>query len=103
MHILQKLEDSHTQSLHQIVFLSNFAQIEPTLTFNPGMKGVHLNNGNYFFSWEDSNYQKQLPQGVQTDRAPFIQVGITSSGYIFSYNNTIDLYRNALKEFNLTQ
>lgn len=81
----------------------NFAQIEPTLTFNPGMKGVRLNNGNYFFSWEDSNYQKQLPQGVQTDRAPFIQVGITSNGYIFSYNNTVDIYHNALKEFSLTQ
>lgn len=81
----------------------NFAQIESTLTFSPGMKGVRLNNGNYFFSWDDLNYQKQLPDGVETDRAPFIQVGITASGYIFSYNNTIDLYRNALKEFNLTQ
>lgn len=81
----------------------NFKQVEPTLTFAPGMKGVRLNNGNYFFSWEDENYQKQLPTGVTTDRQPFIQVGITSSGFIFSYNNTIDLYRNALKEFSVTQ
>lgn len=80
-----------------------FVEIEPTLTFSPGMKGVRLNNGNYFFSWDDLNYQKQLPDGVETERAPFIQVGITASGYIFSYNNTIDLYRNALQEFNLTQ
>lgn len=81
----------------------NFKQVEPTLTFSPGMKGVRLNNGNYFFDWEDNDYQKQLPEGVEAERAPFIQVGITSSGYIFSYNNTIDIYRNALKEFNLTQ
>lgn len=81
----------------------NFKQVEPTLTFAPGMKGVRLNNGNYFFSWEDENYQKQLPTGVTTDRQPFIQVGITSSGFIFGYNNTIDLYRNALKEFSVTQ
>jgi hypothetical protein len=80
-----------------------FAQVEPTLTFSPGMKGVRLNNGNYFFSWDDLNYQKQLPDGVETERAPFIQIGITSSGFIFSYNNTVDLYRNALQEFNLTQ
>ncbi|MFA6407282.1 MAG: hypothetical protein WCV80_01070 [Candidatus Paceibacterota bacterium] len=81
----------------------DFKQVEPTLTFSPGIKGVRLNNGNYFFDWEDNDYQKQLPEGVETERAPFIQVGITSSGYIFSYNNTIDIYRNALKEFNLTQ
>jgi len=81
----------------------NFAQIESTLTFTPSMKGVRLNNGNYFYDWEDNNYQKQLPSDVETERAPFIQVGITTSGQIFSYNNTIDLYRNALKEFNLTQ
>lgn len=81
----------------------NFAQVESTLTFTPGMKGTRLNNGNYFFDWEDNNYQKQLPSDIETERAPFIQVGITASGQIFSYNNTIDLYRNALKEFNLTQ
>jgi|CXWL01.1.fsa_nt_gi hypothetical protein len=80
-----------------------FTQIEPTLTFSPGMKGVRLNNGNYFFSWDDLNYQKQLPNGVETERAPFIQVGITASGYIFNYNNTVDLYRSALQEFKLTQ
>lgn len=81
----------------------NFAQIESTLTFSPSMKGVRLNNSNYFYDWEDNNYQKQLPGGVEAERAPFIQVGITASGQIFSYNNTVDLYRNALAEFNLTQ
>lgn len=81
----------------------NFAQIESTLTFTPSMKGVRLNNGNYFYDWEDNNYAKQLPSGVEAERAPFIQVGITASGQIFSYNNTIDLYRNALSEFSLTQ
>lgn len=81
----------------------NFAQIESTLTFTPSMKGVRLNNGNYFYDWEDNNYQKQLPSDVETERAPFIQIGITASGQVFSYNNTVDLYRNALSEFNLTQ
>lgn len=81
----------------------NFSQIESTLTFTPSMKGTRLNNGNYFYDWEDNNYAKQLPSDVEAERAPFIQVGITASGQIFNYNNTIDLYRNALSEFNLTQ
>lgn len=81
----------------------DFSQVEPTLTFTPSMKGTRLNNGNYFYDWEDNDYAKQLPSDVQAERAPFIQVGITSSGQIFSYNNTIDLYRNALQEFKVTQ
>lgn len=80
-----------------------FSQVESTLTFTPSTKGVRLNNGNYFYDWEDNNYAKQLPSDVEAERAPFIQVGITASGQIFNYNNTIDLYHNALSEFNLTQ
>ena len=78
----------------------NFAQVEPTLTFNTNMKGTRLNNGNYFFTWDNLEFQKQLPEGASTNRPPFVQVGVTASGYIFSYNNTIDLYRNALQELN---
>ncbi len=81
----------------------NFTQVEPTLTFENNSKTGRPEGSNIFFTWNDNNYQKQLPNGVEAERAPFIQVGITSTGYIFSYNNTIDLYRNALKEFNLTQ
>ena len=55
----------------------NFQRVEPTLTFTQGMKGVRLNNGNYFFEWDDNNYQKQLPNDVETERAPFIQIPIT--------------------------
>jgi hypothetical protein len=74
----------------------NFSTIESTLTFNPGMKGVRLNNGNYFYRWDDESYV--LPDGLSTDVPPFIQVGITASGFIFGYDNTIDLYRSALAE-----
>ncbi len=81
----------------------SFAQIEPTLTFENNSKTGRSEGSNIFFTWNDTNYQKQLPDGIETERAPFVQVGITSSGYIFSYNNTIDLYRNALKEFSVTQ
>lgn len=81
-------------------FLTNvypeFASIESTLTFDPGMKGTRLNNGNYFFRWNDESYV--LPDGLSTDVPPFIQVGITASGFIFGYDNTIDLYHNALTE-----
>ncbi len=81
----------------------DFVQVEPTLTSENNSKTGRPEGSNIFFTWNDMNYEKQLPEGVEAERAPFIQVGITSSGHIFSYNNTIDLYRNALKEFNLTQ
>lgn len=81
----------------------NFAQVESTLTFENNSKTGRPEGSNLFFTWNDMGYNSELPEGAEAERAPFIQVGITSSGYIFSYNNTIDLYRNALKEFNLTQ
>lgn len=81
----------------------DFVQIEPTLTSANNSKTGRPEGNNIFFTWNDMNYEKQLPEGIEAERAPFIQVGITSAGHIFSYNNTIDLYRNALKEFNLTQ
>jgi len=81
----------------------NFAQVEPTLTFENNSKTGRPEGSNYFFTWNDMDYASQLPNGAEAERAPFIQVGITSNGYIFSYNNTIDLYRNALKEFSVTQ
>jgi len=81
----------------------NFAQVEPTLTFEGNSKTGRPEGSNYFFTWNDTGYASELPNGVEAERAPFIQVGITSSGYIFSYNNTIDLYHDALQEFNLTQ
>lgn len=72
-----------------------FTAIESSLVFTPNMKGARLNTGNYFFRWEDRDYKTTLPEGIHTDIDPFIAVGITSSGFIFSYDNTIDLYRNA--------
>lgn len=74
----------------------DFAAAEPTLTFDPGMKGVRLNNGNYFYRWNDDAFT--LPDGLSAEVQPFVQVGITASGFIFSYDNTIDLYHDALSE-----
>jgi len=71
-----------------------FKTLEPTLTFEPGMKGTRLNNGNYFFRWD---YEKiQLPDGLTFELTPFIQVSITAGGFIFGYDNTIPLYQNSL-------
>jgi len=81
----------------------DFAQVEPTLTFEDNSKTGRPEGSNHFFTWNDMDFESELPEGADTERPPFIQVGITSTGYIFSYNNTIDLYRNALEEFNLTQ
>jgi len=81
----------------------DFAQVESTLTFEDNSKTSRPEGSNHFFTWNDMNFESELPEGADTERPPFIQVGITSTGYIFSYNNTIDLYRNALEEFNLTQ
>ncbi len=70
----------------------DFTQIESTLKFSSGGKG----GVNLFFRWEDKRFA--LPEGLEMDILPFVQVGITSNGYIFSYNNTIQLYLNLSKE-----
>ncbi|MCR4263721.1 MAG: hypothetical protein NUV98_03330 [Candidatus Roizmanbacteria bacterium] len=69
-----------------------FLNIESSLTFSPGMKGTRLNNGNYFFRWNDEKYT--VPEGLSMDLPPFIQVSITSGGFIFGYDNTVSLYRS---------
>ncbi len=71
----------------------NFPLIEPSLMFDPGMKGARLNSGNYFFRWNDTSLT--LPDGLVMDIPPFLQVGITATGYIFSYENTLPLYQSA--------
>lgn len=73
---------------------SEFTSIEAVLTFEPGMKGIRLNNGHYFFRWNDEGYA--VPDGLSMDIPPFIQVGITASGFIFSYTNTLPLYHEPM-------
>ena len=65
---------------------------ESTLEFSSSGKG----ETNLFFRWEDKGFA--LPEGLEMDLLPFIQVGITSSGIIFSYDNTVPLYRDLPKE-----
>lgn len=74
----------------------DFKTTGQTLTFAPGMKGVRLNNGNYSYRWEDRSYK--LPDGLSTNAVPFVQVDITASGFIFGYDNTITMYRDALRD-----
>ena len=69
-----------------------FSSIESSLTFNPGMKDTRLNSGNYFFRWNDDTYT--VPEGLSMDLPPFIQVSVTSGGFIFGYDNTVSLYRS---------
>lgn len=71
----------------------DFKTLESTLTPAQNMKGSRLNNGNYFFRWDDTAYKDTLPEGVQVELDPFIQIGITASGFIFSYDNTVGLSR----------
>lgn len=87
-----EIEQKARQFLERVY--PDFKTVEPSLTFDPGMKGSRLNNGNYFFRWNDLNYAKTLPDGVHADIDPFVQVGITANGFIFSYDNTIPLYRS---------
>jgi len=77
-----------------------FQNLESSLTFSPGMKGVRLNNGNYFYRWDDTSYK--LPEGLSMEVAPHLQVGVTSSGFIFAYENTLQLYR-ALSQSDFSQ
>lgn len=69
----------------------DFNAVESSLTPGQNMKGSRLNNGNYFFRWDDTAYKDTLPEGVQVELDPFIQIGITASGFIFSYDNTVAL------------
>jgi hypothetical protein len=52
----------------------------------------------YFFRWRDAAYRSHFKPGVEIDNEPVMQVGINDSGYIFSYDNTLALYRNALNQ-----
>lgn len=71
----------------------NFKErFEYALEFDPSSKTVPGTPANYFFRWNDKNYRKTLPAGVEVDLDPFIQVGINANGFIFSYDNTIPLY-----------
>jgi len=82
------LENKVRQFLSEVY--PEFANIESNLTFNPGMKDTRLNNGNYFFRWNDERFA--LPTGLSTDVPPFVQVSISARGFIFSYTNTLPLY-----------
>ena len=70
----------------------DFARIESTFEFSSSGKG----ETNLFFRWDDKRFA--LPKGLEMDLNPFIQVGITSSGIIFSYDNTVPLYLNLSRE-----
>lgn len=69
-----------------------FANVEASLTYDSGMKEGRLNNGNYFFRWNDMKYT--LPEGLSMDVPPHIQVGITSSGFVFGYENSVQLFKS---------
>jgi len=70
--------------------------LEVTLEFEPGNKSAPEKATNYFFRWNDKQFA--VPDGLDMDIPPFVQVGITSNGFIFSYDNTIPLYHNLPKE-----
>lgn len=97
--------DVKTQGQLSTLVLQFLEKVEPDfeeLTKNIPQYKVNDKSGgpdgaNYFYTWDDLEYQNLLPEGVEADRAPFIQVGITESGFIFSYENTIDLYYDALE------
>jgi len=77
------------QFLNKVI--PDFTNLEPTLDHFSDKKGE-----NYFFRWNDKKFA--LPKGLEMDLPPFIQVGIASDGFIFSYDNTIQLYSNLSKE-----
>ncbi len=74
----------------------DFDQLTKGITYQTNKKTAPERDDNYFFTWNDMSYKSKLPAGVEIDREPFIQVGITSGGYIFSYDNTMRLYQDAL-------
>lgn len=69
----------------------NFSRFEPMLEFGSGSKDGKK-GANRFFRWDDKTFA--LPERLEADIAPFIQVGITENGFIFGYDNTVSLYRS---------
>lgn len=72
-----------------------FTQIESNLTPELGIKDGP-EGGSHFLRWNDKQFA--VPSGLDMDIPPFIQVGINSRGFIFSYDNTVQLYHNLAKE-----
>lgn len=64
--------------------------------FVPGSKSAPGVATNHFFRWNDKQFA--VPKGLSMDIPPFIQIGINSRGFIFSYDNTFQLYHNLSKE-----
>ncbi|MEX2405466.1 MAG: hypothetical protein WD579_02575 [Candidatus Paceibacterota bacterium] len=69
---------------------------ESTLEFEPGSKSAPGVATSHFFRWNDKQFA--VPDGLDMDIPPFIQVGINARGFIFSYDNTVGLYHNLSKE-----
>ena len=46
----------------------------------------------HYFTWTDSQFS--LPEGLATNKRLVTEVGITSSGYIFSYDNTMRFFHS---------
>jgi hypothetical protein len=91
----EELENIARQFLKKIG--SNPDQYGSVLNFSANHKASSENKwGNWFFRWDDKGFA--LPNDVAMDLPPFIQVGITASGFIFSYDNTVQLYYNLSKE-----
>lgn len=74
----------------------NFSETESSLSFEDNSKAGRLEDGNYFFRWNDMRLA--MPSGIEMDLPPYIQIGITDTGFIFSYTNTVQLYRNLPQE-----
>ena len=62
------------------------------LEFDPGSKNAPAKATNYFYRWNDKQFA--VPDGLDMDIPPFIQVGINVRGFIFSYDNTVQIYRH---------
>ncbi len=93
MKISPELEKIVRQFLERVD--PDFIRIESTLT-NQYTIQDDPDGGTYFFRWNDKRFA--LPDGLEMDLNPFIQVGINSSGFIFSYDNTVQFYSNLSRE-----
>ncbi|KKS36862.1 MAG: hypothetical protein A3G49_03840 [Candidatus Sungbacteria bacterium RIFCSPLOWO2_12_FULL_41_11] len=91
---VDKLEETVRQFVERVY--PEFTRRESTLEYDPGSKDAPGVATNYFFRWNDKQFA--VPNGLEMDLPPFIQVGINANGFIFSYENTVQLYHNLPKE-----
>lgn len=89
----EELKQTAIDFLTELLGEAELKEVESSFDFSYDSNYDQVNYwGNYFFRWQNNNYTP--PKGCAILMPPFIQVGITKSGHIFSYENTASFFED---------